>query len=67
MLTKEDTSADEFGITDADVAEWDAEVAEYLAFRKANPDYVPRSVDEVMDELRKELHRKRAVRIKHNE
>jgi murein L,D-transpeptidase YafK len=34
MLTKEDTSADEFGITDADVAEWDAIVARY----KTHPD-----------------------------
>jgi hypothetical protein len=31
MLTKEDTSADEFGITDADVAEWDARVTRFLA------------------------------------
>jgi hypothetical protein len=62
MLTKEDTSADEFGITDADVAEWDAEVAEYLAFRKANPDYVPRPWKEVFEEMRTEMIKKRAER-----
>jgi hypothetical protein len=63
MLTKEDT-ADEFGITDADVAEWDAEVAEYLACRKADSkairpwEEVKQRLKERAEQYRKELKTK---------
>jgi hypothetical protein len=58
MLTKEDT-ADEFGITDADVAEWDAIIEAY----KANPESL-RPWDEIKDEFREKLYRERAERKK---
>jgi hypothetical protein len=57
MLTKEDTSADEFGITDADVAEWDAEVARY----KTHPDEFY-SWEQVEAEIEQDLRQDRNQR-----
>jgi hypothetical protein len=59
MLTKDDTTADELGVTDADVAEWEARLARLLA----NPQ-TARPVKEVMDELQEEIRRRRAERAK---
>jgi hypothetical protein len=59
MLTQEDTTADELGVTDADVAEWDAIVARYKTHPEEFKDYKT-----VMAELKAELEAYRAERKK---
>jgi hypothetical protein len=58
MLTKDDTTADELGVTDADVAQWDAEIENYLSNRKVNPQSV-RTWEAVKKRLRDKAERYR--------
>jgi hypothetical protein len=57
MLTQEDTTADELGVTDADVAQWDAIVARY----KTHPEEFM-SLEEFKKQMDEDIKRYREER-----